>query len=1017
MNKKMFASLGLAVLILASAGSAQGPSGAIRGRVLDVQMKPVVGASVLLFGPSVLGYKSYLAGRTGAFQFPFLLPGEYQIRAEFPGYKSKILKGIRVEIGKTVDLTIDLPASETEEDIIVEVRSPAVDVRTPGWTVVMDSALLERFPAGRDIYNILNMAPTSLSEDRPFDRTSSILGGTGLGQVFAMDAGLINDISTGRIITNPNTDVIEQVGFDLAGRRAEANQIEGAYVNIINRTGGNDTHASMIYSTTGNGLTEDIYTADQLKTLGVKAPARYDKSRDFSFNLSGPLWENRAWAFIAFRRLGLDQVNPASPESRMAALGIANSPHYDLQHRETMFFFKLTVQPTAEIRYSGDFHLGHVYEPVYSGSFGDGVAFPATTILDGDNSYTTAHQILYSLGQNTQVEARAIYAYHSVPLYAQSEGDFTYYDAKQKITWGAAPYTDLTTRTRLSAAVALTHYAERLLGAQHQFRFGGEFEQSDAHQDWFRSNPYYVFWRDYAAGDPYYMGDGMGLLRIVPAPASAGQWDIQDSLRRFSAFLQDDITAGRVTLSLGLRFDYSLAYQPVQSRPSLAWNARPFLLNTELVDSNILISSLSDQFHAANSTSPFDLLTAADRNNAEFLSLSPRFGLAVDVFGNGRTALKLSYGRSSEPIYLDKYRTSQIFAPSAIDYLWLDLNGNMVMDLFPDDAYRLLSAPSQDPSYVAFQDLKVPTTEEVSVGIEQEIAADFQIGFRYVQKRTRDIIEDIDSVNGYDPAARDAKGLIWLPLAVTDPGWDGALGTADDKALTVYGLRADRSAPVLVGSNPTGAERRYRAAVFTFEKKMSHNWLLQGSVAWTSFTGNVQADSFSALGRTSQFNSPNTVLSTTAPLAIDRPLQIRVMASYALPWDFTLSAYFQHFSGAPVVRTLERVYFPSSYMGYGTLEPYASVTLETSDDHRGPAYTNLDVRLEKSFALKGTGRVSLILDVFNLLKDSGQNIDLNPGGTIRSDLGRPIYTASTTFAKTLSVFGVRTFRIGAKISF
>ena len=1017
MNKKLIAGAALALLCLAPLGFSQSPSGTIRGKVVDAKKNPVAGASVLLYGPSILGYKDFVCGKTGAFQFLFLLPGTCEIRAEFPGYESKLLKGIRVEAGKTIDIAIELAASETEVDVPVEFRTPAVDVRNPVWTMTLDSSFLEHFPRNRDIYDILNMLPTALSEDRPYDRTASVLGGTGRGQLFALDGGTLNDIFTGNLASNLNIDGAEQIEFDLAGRTAQAVQADGTYVNVVSKTGGNATRGSLFYTTTGVGLTNDLYSASELISLRVTPPQQDQRYRDFSFHLGGPLWEDRAWYFLAFRRLGRDQVNPASPEDRMAALGLEDKAHYDLEHRETLFSGRLTVQATNRIRYSGNFHLAHAREPVYSGSFGDGVAFSATSILDRDNAISTAHQVVFAIDPDTVVEARAAYSGRGIALLAQTNGDFTYYDEKQKITWGMAPYNDESSRSKLSGTLSLTHVFQRFLGAQHEVRFGGEFEQSDSSQDWYRANPYYVYWKDYAAGDPYYMGDGKGLLRIIPAPYGSGMWSVKDGLRRFSAFLQDTAIAGRFAFSLGLRFDYAFASQPVQSRPALDWDARPFLLNPEIADPGLLLSTLSDQFHAAGAASPFDALTQADKTNADFLTLSPRFGLAMDVFGDGRTALKLSAGRSFEPLWIGKYRLSQIFAPSTVDYLWLDLNGNKVMDLLPDDAYKLLSMPSQDPATTVYPDFKVPSTDELSAGLEHEVAAGFKVGFRFVWKRTRNIIEDVDSANGFEPAARDEKGPIWLPLSVTDPGWDGALGTSDDRPLTVYGLRADRPTPVLAPSNPEGAERNYRAAALTFEKRMSNNWQVQGSIAWTSFTGNVQADSVSAYGRTVAFDSPNFALSTSAPLAVDRPFQVRVFGTWALPAGFFASAYFQHYSGAPIVRTLERVYFPAGYMGTGALSPYSSVVLETSGEHRGPAWTNFDLRLEKQFSLSSTGKLSLMLDVLNALGERGQNIDRNPGGTIRADLSPATYTVSTTYGKTLSVYGVRTLRFGLKMGF
>ncbi len=1017
MKRNLIAGAAILLLGLAPFAMAQSPSGTIRGKVVDAKNNPIPGASVLLEGPSVMGYKSFVCGKTGAFQFYFLLPGDCELRAEFPGYKSHVLKGIRVEAGKTIDVTIALEASEAEVDVPVDFRTPAVDVRSSTWTITLDRSFLEHFPRNRDIYDLLNALPASVSEDRPYDRTASVLGGSGRGQLFASEGGPLNDIFTGEAMSDLDLEGIEQVVFDLAGRKAEAMLADGVYVNVLPRTGGNSTSLSLGYASTGVALSKPLYTPQELVSLRVNPPGQDQRYRDFSLNLGGPLWEDRAWYFLAFRRLGWDRVNPASPESRMKALGLEDVAHYDLEHRETMFSGRVTVQATNQIRYSGNFHLTHSSEPVYSGSFGEGTAFSATSKLDGDNTISTVHQIVFAINPDTVVEARAAYVGRGITLLSQSQGDFSFYDEKQKIAWGSAPYNDVHNRSKLWGTIQLTHVFQRLLGAQHEFKFGGEFEQSDSTQDWYRSNPYSVFWLDYASRNPYYLGDGKGLLRITPAPYGSGLWTVKDGIRRFSAFLQDNIVAWRFAFSLGVRFDYATENQPAQSRPSLSWDARPFLLNTEVADQDLLITTLSDQFTAAGVTSPFSALTQSDKTNASFLTFSPRFGLAMDVFGNGRTALKLAAGRTFESLWIDKYRLSQIFAPSVIDYLWLDLNRNQVMDLLPDDYYKILSMPSQDPTYQVNPDFKVPYTDEISAGLEHEVIAGLKIGFHMVWKKTRNLIENVDSANGFDPAALDDKGLIWLPLSVTDPGWDGALGTPDDRPLTVYGLRADRPTPVLKPANPAGAERSYRAAAFTFEKRMSDNWQIQGSIAWTSFTGNVQADSLSAYGRTAAFDTPNSALNAAAPLAVDRPFQVRVFGTWALPAGFFASAYFQHFSGAPIVRTIDRVYFPSGYMGTGTYAPYYGVALETSDDHRGPSWTNLDFRLEKQFALGKAGKLALMLDILNALGERGENVDRNPGGTLRADTGPATYSVSTTYGKTLSVFGVRTFRIGLKIGF
>ena len=78
-------------------------------------------------------------------------------------------------------------------------------------------------------------------------------------------------------------------------------------------------------------------------------------------------------------------------------------------------------------------------------------------------------------------------------------------------------------------------------------------------------------------------------------------------------FVQDQWTVDRLTLNLGLRFDYYNAYVPEQHAPAGSWVPE------------------------RNFAPVYDVPLWKD--------LNPRLGVSYDLFGNGRTALKASLGR------------------------------------------------------------------------------------------------------------------------------------------------------------------------------------------------------------------------------------------------------------------------------------------------------------------------------------------------------------------------------------
>jgi protocatechuate 3,4-dioxygenase beta subunit len=69
---------------------AQRQTGGLAGKVVDIEGRPLPGATVSLTGPSLMGIVHYVTSDTGLFRFAALLPGEYDLRAEMPGFKSYI---------------------------------------------------------------------------------------------------------------------------------------------------------------------------------------------------------------------------------------------------------------------------------------------------------------------------------------------------------------------------------------------------------------------------------------------------------------------------------------------------------------------------------------------------------------------------------------------------------------------------------------------------------------------------------------------------------------------------------------------------------------------------------------------------------------------------------------------------------------------------------------------------------------------------------------------------------------
>jgi len=1012
------------VLGLTSLSLAQRQTGSVAGKVIDKEGNPLPGATVSISGRAMMGVMTYITSDTGLFRFPALLPGDYDLKAEMPGFKTVNRKGLIISVGRTTELTIELEVATVEEEITVTAASPVVDVETSKISVNYSAQFLASIPMNRDLYDIQNSIPGAISESVEYRRTSSILGGTVRSQLYALDGVPLNDPATYYSMANINVDVYEEIEFEVGGHPAEVGQTDSTYINIVSKSGGNKFSGGGTLYYIGKGFGSDLFTKEQMNALGVNPPEKFTDSKDFSLNVGGPILKDRLWFFVNGRRYTWERANPGNAELRMAALGLPTEGHYDYEHQEWMGFAKLTFQLNKNVRYMGMLHYNHIYEPVYQNSGGGDTDVSQTEVWDHENTYTTTHQVNWVLDQNTFFDLRGTYVWRNFPIPSRLQDAPTYYDRVQNVYWGASPYSDEYIRKKILASASITRFQDDFLGSSHEFKAGAEFEQSEYHRDWWRGNPYYAYYYDYATDNRYYYSTTgrQGRLRIRYCPPERGQWDVQDHVRRFSGFAQDSVTTGRLAVNLGLRLDYSFQYEPEQTRPEVRYNSGHPFMNPALGPNDLLVALINQWHKEIGPVSPWDTLTTPYKKVVTFTTLSPRIGLVYDMFGDGRTALKLSYARYFEPVWSAKYNGGQIFGAGSIDsYRWNDLNANNLMDLPGIDSYTVSSYPEQDPNYEYYpDDLKAPYMDEILAGVEHELVKDFKLGFQFVWKQNKNIVEDLDVNNGYDTSATLPGGEpVWLPYSFTDPGWDGKWGTNDDQQLTVYGLNSKAPIPTWFGANPAEAKRKYWAAVLTFDKRMSNKWQLKGSILYSSFRGNAEATYGPTEGESALFDNPNTLINSYGALWFDRPLQIKIMGTYILPYDIIFSTYIVHQSGSPWARTIARVYFPTDFAAK-VQSTYVAVNAETPGEQRNRSYTNMDLRLEKAFSVGAGAKVNIYMDVFNVAGYSGLYVNVNPAPYLRFDrppLDASDYTLASTYRNITSIYGVRSFRVGARFSF
>ena len=454
-----------------------------------------------------------------------------------------------------------------------------------------------------------------------------------------------------------------------------------------------------------------------------------------------------------------------------------------------------------------------------------------------------------------------------------------------------------------------------------------------------------------------------------------------------SVYAGDTIRMGRLTANLALRFDRAYA-------------------------------SMLESAQAANPAFP-DLLPAivapAESKLIDMSLLSPRVGFSYALDETARTLVRGSYGMFGGQLGSGTVQGFSAASLAILIYSATDLNGNNIAD--PGELGSLLGWTGVDPddpgSGVNFNrvspDLTSPKTHELVFGVDRELMPNFAVSGAFTWRRFNDVIWtglDLSTSNTVYP-------LVGVTRA--DYAQDGvASGTAP--GLGSYNVPffapSDASLPPGNGAeyrNRPGYHQQYLGFEVQATKRLADRWMARVGFSTNSHREYFDDPSVALQDPTQTTIFPNIdggqVLTPTSGsgkseiyLLLPR-YQVTATGLYQLPWGVNLAGNLvaRQGYGMPFFETVETS---------DASAPEKRVLLVNPDDSRLPGVVSLDVRVGKSFRVRGT-ELSLDLDLFNLMNRAtvlGRQYDVTA-------------TGSTGFNQVLEIMNPRLARIGVRFQF
>ena len=249
--------LALALLALCIPGHllAQGLTGQISGTVADSGGGVLPGATVTITNAGTNATREAITGPDGAFVFPDLLAGTYDLTVTVQGFKTYEQKGIVLGATERVGLRqISLEVGGLQETVTVTSEASLIQTNNAARSGLVDRDQIEDISLkGRDFAGYLKLLPgvidTSAREAPGWGSMGGLsINGRGGGFNFSYDG--VTNKDTGSNSGNyaaPALDSIAEVRVQTSNFQAEYGRSSGATITVVTRSGSKDFHGSAAF--------------------------------------------------------------------------------------------------------------------------------------------------------------------------------------------------------------------------------------------------------------------------------------------------------------------------------------------------------------------------------------------------------------------------------------------------------------------------------------------------------------------------------------------------------------------------------------------------------------------------------------------------------------------------------------------------------------------------------------------------------------------------------------------------
>jgi len=974
--------LAIAAVFCASTTWAQQAAG-ISGVVRDSSNAVLPGVTVEAASPALIE-KTRLVTTDGEGRYSIvdLRPGTYTVTFSLPGFSNVVRHGVELQSGFTASINATMSVGSVEESVTVTAASPVVDVQSSRQQQLVKSTELEALPAG-------NIGLQTLAYVTPgFATTQADVGGTrdtwsaqgaytffhGKTGTRASYDGFRNQYFIGAAsgvgyITDQGN--IQEMQLETTGMGAESGS-GSTSLNAIPKSGSNVFRGTIDGFISTSGM-QGSNIDDALRAYGINSSAQLQHIYRAGAQLGGPFKKDKVWFFAAIGRWGSTVNEPGAYfNAAQGQSGIPSVPtitfvpdasrpaaSYDWYRNHSL---RTTYQATASQRVNFYFDIQKSCRCT-TGPFTGANAIESergwdwwpSGVVQGTWTKPVTSRLLLEAGASWQVANWVNFAEPGVRRDDRSILELTGTPTiPANFRYGA---TSLLTAPIARTGRSAERFTASYVTGTHNFKLGVTDEQAFNDESRSRNNTPGPDCTTPACDALSYDFSGGRPSRIQYYAQPYFQQERQTV--ELGLFAQDAWTIRRVTLNLGLRFDYINMGFPAADLP-----AGPFT-PARHVDA---LSGVPD-----------------------WKDINPRVGISWDVHGNGRTAVKASAGRYNQLSRSDMTRRFHPFSSSISSAFrsWTDRNNDFVPDC--DLSNFALNGECGSISNVNFGKFLPQATQfddsvikhnrdflwDINLEVDHELLHGLSVSAAYNHNWDGNFIVTETLYNGalLGPDAYDE-------FCITVPN-DPRIPNGGQKQCGYYDVKPQffgQGTLRVTNANEFGKEKRYwDGLTFAANGRLPHGIQLGGGV---DFGRQVDDHCFTVNVPNQPNDINNSPLNGGASVTAINPF-CRIVTSWgdtldtrfrgSFPFKAGLSASFIYRNTAGAVDngllTVSSSQVTFVNPARTALNAATTVMLFTPNAVYGPRFNQLDLAVNKTWQL-GWARLRTAVDLYNALNSN-----------------------------------------------